>query len=488
MQIKTDYSKTYLLPPSIEDWVPLDHPVRFIKEFVDILDLSQYNLEENIQEVGRPSYSNNLLLKVWLYSYYEKIYSSRQIEKACKNQLPFIWLTTMHSPDHNTIWRFFRKNRKNIVKLFRQTVKLAIRNDMVGFVLQAVDGTKIKADVSKNKTIYQPDIEKLLKMVDSSISETTRNIEEQEKQEKETPGYSLPDYLKDKNQLQKLIKEGISEFEYEEKVKLKENLEAELKKLEKEKRTKLSTTDPDARLMQTGKEKSFYYNAQSIVDSKAQIITGIKLTNTETDNHLLTEMIAEGIKNCSRLTKTTLADAGYFSGKEILKAEKKGYNVLVHKRETMSLKQSGFRKEDFIYNMTKDCYLCPAQRELSLHHEYWNKRKQYSVRVYQCGNKECKFKSSCVKGNRDRRIERYEFDDALLRHSKKLGNEKNKKLLNNRGKIVEPVFAWIKHNNNFKRWLYRGLDSVEAQWALLCSSINLSKLYSLWRNKRLVMA
>ncbi len=105
-EIYADYSKRYLFPPSVEDWVPDGHPARFIREFVDSLDLFELGFRERKIVEGRPNYSNNLLLKIWIYGYYEKIYSTRQLEKACIDRVPLVWLTGRISPDHNTIWRF----------------------------------------------------------------------------------------------------------------------------------------------------------------------------------------------------------------------------------------------------------------------------------------------------------------------------------------------------------------------------------------------
>jgi len=153
-EIKADYVQEFILPPSIEDWVPEDHPVRFIREFVDSMDLEAMGFRERESEEGRPNYSNDMLLKIWLYGYFERIYSTRGLEKACKIQIPLIWLTGMHYPDHNTLWRFFRNNRKVIKKVFAHSVRVALKGDLVGLVLQAVDGTKIVADASWRRSLH----------------------------------------------------------------------------------------------------------------------------------------------------------------------------------------------------------------------------------------------------------------------------------------------------------------------------------------------
>ncbi len=485
MQIETDYSKTYLLPPSLEDWVPADHPVRFIRDFVDAINLSDYGFKERQTDEGRPSYSNNILLKIWLYSYYEKIYSTRRIEKACRDQMPLIWLTTMHAPDHNTLWRFFKNNKSKLKKIFKQTVKLAVINDMVGFVVQAVDGTKIKADVSKEKLLYGPDLEELLSIVEKSIEMANEQIANIEEKEKGKPSDNLPKELYGKKKLQSLIKNGVEELIEEEKEWLKEKLEDGLKTLEDNGRKKLNTTDKDCRFIQTKGGKDFYYNAQGIVDAKEQIILGAQATNEETDNHLLTKMIEAGKSNSGKAVEETLGDAGYFSGEEILKAEEAGYSVLVNEPPNLSKKGKGFRKEDFEYDTTRDCYICAANNELKFMSKH--KRRNYSVATYRCtAYKTCTLREKCSTNKSGRRIERYEFEEALERQRARREEKDNKELLKKRSQIVEPVFGWIKHNDNFHRWLYRGIESVDAQWQLLCSSVNLRKLYEVWVKNELV--
>ena len=159
-EIDADYSQQFLLPPSLEDWVAPDHPARFIRMFVDSLNLRELGFKERESEEGRPNYSNALLLKIWLYGYFYRHKSSRELEQACRKEMPLIWLSGMNYPDHNTLWRFFRHNRLSIKNVFKQTVQLAVKNDMVGLALQAVDGTKVLADASKHRSFHKGDIKK----------------------------------------------------------------------------------------------------------------------------------------------------------------------------------------------------------------------------------------------------------------------------------------------------------------------------------------
>ena len=92
---------------------------------------------------GRPHYAFDLLLKVWLYGYLYNIRSSRKLERACRQMMPLVWLAGMHEPDHNTLWRFWTRYRKALKKVFVNSVRVAVEANLVGMVVQAVDGTKI---------------------------------------------------------------------------------------------------------------------------------------------------------------------------------------------------------------------------------------------------------------------------------------------------------------------------------------------------------
>ena len=170
-EIKPDYDTQYLFPPSVEDWVPRDHPARFIREFVDMLDLEQLGFRGHEYGKGRPHYAADLLLKVWLYGYLEGIRSTRRLEKACLENMSLIWLTGNHAPDHNTIWRFFNNHREPLRQIFRQSVKLALKADLVGLALHAVDGTKIKAKSSRLSILNRKQVERLLTDLDKSVDE-----------------------------------------------------------------------------------------------------------------------------------------------------------------------------------------------------------------------------------------------------------------------------------------------------------------------------
>ena len=487
-EITADYSQKFLLPPSIEDWVPPDHPVRFIRLFVESLHLSDLGFKARKSEEGRPNYSNELLLKIWLYGYFTKRRSSRELERSCRSEMPLIWLSGMNYPDHNTLWRFFRNNRLSIKNVFKQTVKLAVKNDMIGFALQAVDGTKVMADVCKRRSLHRADINRLILSLDESLEEVLSGIESREELESGLPEYNLPLELQDKEKLRELIKNGLDESTTEDKVSLRSSLNTCLEQFDSEETNHLNLTDEESRLMKGGsiKTSEFSYNAQSIVDGKDQLIVGAKVSQSVTDNHLLTEMIDESKENTGRLPEETVADAGYFSGEELHESEEKGHSVLVNLSSNVGKSQfkksDRFFKDKFKFDKSNDQYECPLGKVLIYERTKRRKDRHYSIRVYRCkGFRECPYRDECSKDKNGRTIERSPYEDVIKKQRDRQKNPQNKKLLSKRKAIVEPVFGWIKHNLGFRRWSYRGLESVDAQWNMICVSVNLKKLYKKWR-------
>jgi len=488
-EIKADYEQEFLLPPSLEDWVPEDHPVRFIREFVDSMDLEGMGFRERESEEGRPNYSNDMLLKIWLYGYFERIYSTRSLEKACKIQLPLIWLTGMHYPDHNTLWRFFRNNRKVIKKVFVHSVKVALRGNLVGLVLQAVDGTKIAADASRYRSLHLKNLEALLDKLEESIDEVFDEIEESEEKESNEPEYKLPLKLQDKKKLRKFINEGIGELSEDEKRSLKEEVEKGLDELERGATEHLNLTDSESRMMKNGRQLDFCYNAQAAIDEKNQVIVAASVTSEGLDNHQLTAMLDEAKENTGEIPEETVSDSGYFSGEEIKKAEEEGHSVLVNIPANVgsypAKKDDSFGKKKFIYDSEKDVYICPEGCSLIFEKE--SKRERYKARIYRCKKaRDCAFRFQCSKDKRGRSIERTPYDECILRQVEKQKDAGKKELLSRRKKIVEPVFGWIKRNQRFSRWTFRGLESVNAQWQLVCTTVNLKKILAKWTEGNLV--
>jgi transposase len=468
-EIRANYDQIDLLPQSLEDWVPGDHPARFIREFVDALDLAELGFAERESEEGRPNYAADLLLKVWLYGYLARIRSTRELERACREHLSLLWLTGRHAPDHNTLWRFWRDNREALREVFRAGVKVAAEQGMIGLICQAVDGTKIQAVASRRRVEHRKELEKLLGRVEASIVEMEAAVGAAEQEERGE--YRLPEGLREAGELRQAIRES-------------------LRRMQEAKRAHLHPQEPEARLMPCEGRKQPAYNAQAVVDAQAGIIVAEMAVNAESDNALLVPMLEEVRGNLGRVAKETIGDGGYSSAGQLGEAEARGYEVLVAPGvETGGLKRGAYDSTKFEYERESDEVICPQGKRLKFEGEKNKGPQRPAVRSYRCQHyQQCPVRELCS-GRRDgRRIEVSPQRAAVMRQREKRRDPRQQALLRQRKAIVEPVFATIKEALGFRRWTVRGLQNVRTQWSLLCAAFNLKKMYQHWVVGQLALA
>ena len=462
--IRADYDQMYLLPPSVDDWVPADHPARFIRDFVDALDLEAlgFVVPEGID--GRPAYACDLLLKVWLYGYFSKVRSTRGLERACYDSMALVWLTGNHHPDHNTLWRFWKKNRAALKGVFQSSVRVAVRNDLVSLALQAVDGTKIPAQVSTARAEHRQDLEKLLVRLDGAIEEMERAVRTAE--DEETGTCRLPASMVDA-------------------VERRERIRRTLKEMDATGRDHRHPRDPEARVVKCREGKRLGYNAQAVCEENHRLVVASEVADAENDYGQLTPMIEEATETVGAPCEETLADSGYWSGEDLAAAEENERKVLV---ATPRPKQGGaYAKAAFRYDPGRDVYICPHGEALVFERtRAW--RGKHESRVYRCANGTCPFRAACTKDPRGRSVEREPFYEAVERQKRRQAKPENRARMRRRKVIAEPPFAYLKQLLGFRRWTVRGLENVRAQWSLLCATLNLRVLYGEWKKGGLELA
>jgi len=469
-EIRADYKQIWMFPPSLEDLLEKDHPVRFIREFVDALDLEALGFRMRKGDEGRPNYAADLLLKVWLYGYLERIRSSRKLEKAGRQHLALMWLTGMNTPDHNSLWRFWKDNRKPIRKVFRQTVRVAVEAGLVDMVLNAVDGTKITAQSSTDKAWIGKQLEKRLEKLDRWLDQAMAEVERAEKEE--SGEYRLPEGLAEKQNLRQKIQESLT-------------------KLKEEERSSMHPGEPDARMMKNREGTRLAYNAQAVVDGKTGVIVAAEVKTDENDEQLLVPMLETVQQEMGKVAEETVADSGYCSGQQLDAAEKAEYSVLVNLDGVQKAEAEGglYHSSKFLYDSENDCCICPRGEKLTYRFTRRHKDKSYETRVYRCKSaKQCPVRWQCSKEKGGRAIERSPYAEAIMRQKEKQRDKAKADLLRRRMVIVEPAFARVKHLLEFRRWSMRGLEKVSAQWAFVCAVVNLGRIYPHWRKQKLEFA
>jgi len=466
--IRANYEQLLLLPPSVDEWVPSDHPARFVRDFIDALDLAELGFKVPEAREGRPAYAADLLLKVWVYGYYSKVRSSRALERACYDSIALVWLTGNHAPDHNTLWRFWRDNRGALRELFKKSVQVAVRSDLVSLVLQAVDGTKIAAQSSTAKAWRKEILEKKLDRLDAAMEEILAETERSEGVE--TGSCRLPEALAEAGKRRKAIV-------------------AALEELGAAGRKTMHPKEPEAVVVPCAEGKRLGYNAQAVTEASNHLVVAAEVTAAENDQEDLNRMMAAAERNTGQPAAVTLADAGYFTGRQIEQAEREGRDVLVHAPSVYQGDGRRFHRANFTYDAKHDEFICPEGQRLTYFSTHKpGRRQEAATRVYRCrGGPACPRRAECTAQARGRTLNKDAYYDAVQRQVRKQQEPLGRLLLRQRKGIAETPFAWIKHLMGFRRWTVRGLENVGAQWHLLCMALNLRVLHGAWKKGLLNM-
>jgi transposase len=463
--IAPDYGQQFLLPPALEDWVPVDHPVRFLREFVDQLDLAALGFVMPAAAEGRPSYAPSLLLKIWLYGYFHRICATRKLEAAGRDHLGLLWLTGLIQPDHNSLWRFWRDNRQALRAVFKQTVHLAVRTGAVGLVLQALDGTKIEAAASGYSGWSKEYREKLGAQLDDALDQTERTIAE-ENADGETPGYRLPAGLTQRQALRDQIQRGLAQ-------------------LAADGRQHYHPVEPEARRMKVGSTNRYAYNAQAVADAQEGILVACAATRQETDTgHLvpLTQQARENLGGGASQT-VTVADTGYGAGAALQAAAEQGRPVLAPPAEGAPAQDNPYAAPHFRYDASAATVTCPQGRRLDW--EGHTTKRGVRVERYRCHCRDCPVRTDCTRDPQGRQIEVWPHTVAVQAMRARLQVPAVHAQWSRRGAIIERRFGQIKQHDGFRRWTVWGLEAVQTPWVLLCATLNLRVLYRRWQARRM---
>jgi len=272
--------QAWLLPPTLGELIPLDHSARFIAEFVDSLDQETWiELEVNLdgEALGSPAYHPRALLSVWLYGFMTGVRSSRKLEGACRDQVPYLWLTGWQHPDHNCLWRFYQAHRQAMRKLLKYTVATAVKIKLIDLAVQAIDGTKIPANAARDRNYAVSDLERLLGRTEKAIAE----METQNESGEDAPPPRLPEELQRSQTLKQQIQKAMHYLEQHPKLK------------------RVNLTDEDAQLMQGRVRIVTGYNAQAMVsplnveraNGTGMLITAANVVNTAADSGQLAPLL-----------------------------------------------------------------------------------------------------------------------------------------------------------------------------------------------------
>ena len=442
-----------LLPPDMRQWLPEGHLALFVLDVVNQLDLSEIlDVYESGDGRGQPPYHPVMMVTLLLYAYCTGKPSSRRIERATYEEVAYRVLAGDQHPDHDSIAAFRQRHLRALAGLFVQGLQLCQAAGLVRLGHVALDGTKIKANASKHKAMSYERMcakEKELETEVARLLEQAQQVDAAEDAEygKGRRGDELPAELARRETRLRKIREAKAALEAaaraqaeqaaaqaREKLAARAQHEAETgKKLggrppqvpdaehaQPAPTAQRNFTDPESRIMKDGATKGFEqaYNAQAAVDSTAQIIVAAAITQEANDKQQLQPMLEKVKENCGRLPEKASADAGYFNTEHLTD-------------ETLS---------------PVDLYVPPDRQK---------------------------------HGAAPETIAATPGADASVvdQMRQKLKTAAGQAVYKWRKAIVEPVFGQSKEARGFRRFSFRGLAKVDAEWARICLTHNLLKLW-----------
>ena len=493
-----------LLPPSYDDLVPKNHPVRIINTIVDHLDIS--NLEKSYKGGGTSSYHPRMLLKVIIYAYLRNLYSSRKIEQALCENIHFMWLSGQSKPDHNTINDFRGKRLKGqFKKIFNQVVLLLNDQGYLSLKEIYVDGTKLEANANKYTFVWAKSIKTNRGKITKQLKELWTYVEKvyaDEEQVPNTPNFEAIDPEKVSQTIDQ-INAALADKPIDKKVKqklnyAKRNWPDTIEKYNKQeailgKRGSYSKTDPDATFMrmkddhmQNGQLKAGY-NIQG--SSNNQFIVNYTLEQTPADTTTLKRHLQEHTDSFDQLPNTLTADAGYGSEENYQELEDQNIEAFVkynyfHKEQKEAKSKTDkkpFTVNKLYYNEQTDTYYCPMGQAMESIGNYQKKTANGYVQTitkYQAKNcRGCPLRSLCHKAKGNRIVERnHNLARLKAKAKEKLLSEQGIAHRKQRCWDIEAIFGNIKQNMNFKRFMLRGIEKVETEFGLIAMAHNLKKM------------
>ena len=499
-----------LLPIDLDTLIPENHMVRVVDRAIE--SMNTHPLFDRYPGGGTSAYNPVMMLKVIVYAYADKIYSSRKISKATRENINFMWLTGNVQLDFMTINRFRSERLKGIIDdIFTEVVDLLLREEYIKFENYFLDGTKIEANANKYSWIWGKSTARYKENLKKKVQEhlTAINIIEQE----ETQEYGksdLPEMGNGKLIDSKSIREAAAKIDE----KLSENpKDRELKKAKRaiekdylprmekyekqeeilEERRSYSKTDQDATFMRMKEDHMRNgqlkpgYNVQ--MGTENQFVTGFSIHQRPGDTNCMKPHLEQLKELHGKLPENIVADAGYGSEEnyEFLESEPVEHFVkynTFHKEKSKKWQKDATRVQNWYYVKERDEYICGYGRYLGFLYE----KKQKSdngyeslIRVYECETcAACPLREGCVKGSKpdaDRRI----YINRRLNELKEIANanltsEKGLEMRSKRPVEVESAFGDIKGNFGVRRFLLRGLEKVKIEWGLYSIGHNMRKM------------
>ena len=471
-----EFNQHLLFPSNIFDLLAEDHECYLYSDLFQQLDTSC--VESNYKYIGQNAYHPKQIVSILIYSYSRGVFSSREIERRCNEDLSFMYIAQMNCPNFRVLSDFRKDNSKFFHDCFKQTVQLAMELKLASLGHISLDGSKFQANSSKHKAMSYGRLkekeQELSKEIDDLIEKASRSDKEEDQAYKDKTGYEIPEDLKYKQARLKQIKEAKVALEQrEEELNPGKNIDD---------KKQISFADKEARIMGKKGNFDYQYNAQICVDEDTQIIVGQHLSQNANDKQEIKPALVAIKEATGKLPEIMSADNGYMSGDNLQALEDSPIDIYIatdkgEKKHKTSLDDSERKlvKADFDYDETTNTFTCPGQQKLVVVSKGKDGSQTYQGDVEICND--CPYKSRCCQSTKGeaRTINTDDKEPLRQQMNNKMEEEESKAIYKKRKVIVEPVFGHIK-NSGFRGFSVRGKEKVAGEFSLVCATHNIKKI------------
>lgn len=462
MHTKEGQNREELMMMSYDMMVSADNPVRLIdlmcKKFIED---NPWRIEwKGLKDKGRKSYPPSAMLALLVYGYFNRVNSSRGLEKETCRNIEAIWLMEGLRPDHWTICTFRRENESLVKELLKSFRSFLLDEGYASSKRIVFDGTKLKAYANRNMQ-NKEGIEKKLENIDKSISEYLAQLENNDTHDGELEMA--------REEINKL-KERIDKLE-----KQKSKIEAAGKALECSRQKQISPNDKDAVLVKGRDGKFAGYNGQAGVETKGHFIMHNEIRTEAVDQQQLENCVEKVQEEMGEKIEEALADKGYGNTTQILNIERKGSQCFIP-LATSSRKKEEERRLVFTYNKQNDTYTCPEDKKLVLYQRNF-KHHGATYNRYKCYECEgCPIRKDCTQSKTGRVYSRNVNQEQINKYKDKLETDYAKERIAERKAVVEHPFGTIKWMMGKFNFLLTGQNKVQIEFDLYTTAYNIKRL------------
>lgn len=463
-------SQVTLFPEAMDDYIAADHLVRVIDAFVERQDLAELGFTKTRPAAtGRPGYDPRVMLKLYVYGYFNQIRSSRKLEREASRNLELMWLLGKLAPDFKTIADFRKDHGKGIQGLFRSFTRFCAGQGLITGELVGIDGSKFRAVNSKARNDNRKKLERHLAALEAKGNqylEALARIDAEEADQRPPDAETL-----------RTAMHALEER--------KNDVKARQKALEESGEKQLSRTDPDSRAMRSGTGQNMIgYNVQMCVDHAHKMIVSMDPVQDGNDRQQLAAQ-AKGARDIlGKDTLEVVADRGYASGEQFEQCEAAGITAYVPPVKSPD-NGAHFSRDAFTYDASTDSYRCPADQTLICHatsRSHGRETRRYTTAA--CSS--CPLKAQCTDNVRGRTLTRETHTAATERMRERM--QAHSEMTQTRKALVEHPFGTIKRSLNQSYFLMKRLPHVRTEISLSALIYNLKRAITELGTKALLQA